>query len=65
MRGALAMLDAKGLVRGSRPHQQCADVLSFLISPESYTQLVIDAGWSRSAYLAWLEDAIERLVLAS
>ena len=63
--GALAMLDAKGLVRGSRPHQQCADVLSFLISPESYTQLVIDAGWSRSAYLAWLEDAIERLVLAS
>ncbi|NMO53384.1 TetR/AcrR family transcriptional regulator [Actinoplanes sp. TBRC 11911] len=38
-----------------------ADVLSFLISPEGYEQLVLRAGWSNDTYAHWLDQAIEQL----
>jgi AcrR family transcriptional regulator len=54
---------AKGLCHSSRPDAELAQELSFLISPESYTQLVLDAGWSMRAYRAWLLRAVRRMVL--
>lgn len=63
MRGALALFRAKDMCRGGRPDEERADALSFLISPESHTQLVVEAGWTTEAYHAWLVEAIRRLVL--
>jgi AcrR family transcriptional regulator len=65
MHGAVALFRAKGLCSGERPDTERADALSFLISPESHTQLVSGAGWSTKRYHAWLVRAIERLVLAA
>lgn len=63
MLGAIALFRRKGLCTSERPDGELADALSFLISPESHTQLVIEAGWSTAAYHAWLVRAIERVVL--
>lgn len=54
---------AKGLCHSAREDAELAVELSFLISPESYTQLVIDAGWTMDAYRAWLLRAVRRLIL--
>ena len=35
-----------------------AAALSFLLSPESYQQLVTQSGWIREHYVAWLRSAI-------
>ncbi|WP_375385949.1 TetR/AcrR family transcriptional regulator [uncultured Microbacterium sp.] len=35
-----------------------ADVLSFLLSPESYQQLVEQSGWSVDRYRAWLQREV-------
>lgn len=53
----------KGLCHSTRGDAELAQELSFLISPESYTQLVIDAGWSMPRYQAWLLRAVRRLIL--
>jgi AcrR family transcriptional regulator len=53
-----------GLVERGAPitdPRRAADVLSFLLSPEGYEQLVTRAGWSREAYTAWLDEAIAAL----
>jgi hypothetical protein len=39
--------------------------MSFLLSPESYQQLVRQAGWSTEQYIAWLQRAVRTLVLAN
>ncbi|MDW4574251.1 TetR family transcriptional regulator [Microbacterium sp. M3] len=39
------------------PHATAA-VLSFLLSPESYQQLVAQSGWSSERYVAWLRGAV-------
>lgn len=39
-----------------------ADVLSFLLSPESYQQLVTQSGWNTERYLAWLRDEVAHVV---
>jgi AcrR family transcriptional regulator len=65
MRNAIAMLRAKGRCHSTRPDDELAAALSFLISPESYAQLVLDAGWTISAYRAWLVEAVERLILTA
>lgn len=43
--------------------RELADILSFPVSPESHEQLVVQPGWSKERYEAWLGDAIARLVL--
>ncbi|MGB4778218.1 TetR/AcrR family transcriptional regulator [Microbacterium sp.] len=63
MRTTIALYRATGLCTSSRDDEELAEELSFLISPESYTQLVVDAGWPAAAYRAWLERAIRRLIL--
>jgi AcrR family transcriptional regulator len=55
---------AKGLCHSSRPDQELADAFSFLISPEGYGQLVLEAGWSDEAYGQWLQRAVRELILA-
>ncbi len=64
MVGAVAMFRRRGLCDSTLPDAELADALSFLISPESYTQLVTEAGWSADAYHAWLVRAVGRVVLA-
>lgn len=54
---------SKGLCHSGRPDDELATELSFLISPESYTQLVAEAGWSMRAYRAWLTRALHRMIL--
>ena len=63
MLAAVGMLRAKGLCASTRPDAELASTLSFLISPEGHTQFVRDAGWTESAYRAWVVTAIERLIL--
>jgi AcrR family transcriptional regulator len=63
MRAAIVMLRDKGMCHSARPDDELASALSFLISPEGYAQLVTGAGWSESAYRAWVIDAVRRLVL--
>ncbi|MCH6230456.1 TetR/AcrR family transcriptional regulator [Microbacterium sp. CFH 31415] len=63
MLGAVAMFRRRGVCDSARPDGELADALSFVISPESHTQLVAEAGWSEEAYRAWLVRAVERVVL--
>jgi AcrR family transcriptional regulator len=63
MTAAIALFRERGICRSTRPDRELAAALSFLISPESYTQLVLDAGWTFPAYRAWVARAVERLVL--
>lgn len=65
MRALVALLREQGLCRSARPDEDLADACSFLVSPEGYTQFVIDAGWTPAAYRAWLQRAVEALVLAA
>jgi len=63
-RAAVATLDARGMIVSTRPHDELADTLSFLLSPESYEQLVAQSGWPKERYVAWLVEAARRMVLA-
>lgn len=63
MEEAIALFRQRGLCRSPRSDSDLAGALSFLISPESYQQLVLDAEWSFDAYSDWLVEAVERLVL--
>jgi AcrR family transcriptional regulator len=63
MLGAVAMFRRRGVCDSTRSDGELADALSFVISPESHTQLVAEAGWSEEAYRAWLVRAVERVVL--
>ena len=54
---------AKGLCDSARSDEELAAALSFLISPESYTQLVLESGWSMPAYRAWIIHAVRMLIL--
>ncbi len=64
MDSVVALLRDRGMCRSSRPDAELADVISFVLSPESYMQFVVEQGWSEEAFLDWLIEAIERLVLA-
>ncbi|HTN55368.1 MAG TPA: TetR family transcriptional regulator [Microbacterium sp.] len=63
MDSVIALLRERGLCRSARDDADLAAELSFLISPESYTQLVLDSGWSEDAYRAWLGRAVDRMIL--
>ena len=63
MDSVIALLRERGMCRSARGDEELAAALSFLISPESYDQLVLGSGWSDDAYVAWLVDAVERMIL--
>ena len=64
MDSVIALLRDRGMCRSGRSDAELAAAVSFLISPESYAQLVLDSGWSRGTYLSWLVSAVERMILA-
>ncbi|MCT1477780.1 TetR/AcrR family transcriptional regulator [Microbacterium sp. p3-SID336] len=57
-RGLVAELRRRGLAPAEGDAESTADALSFLLSPESYQQLVVQAGWAPERYAAWLRDAV-------
>jgi AcrR family transcriptional regulator len=63
MSSVIALLRERGLCRSEHADAELAAELSFLISPESFTQLVLDSGWSEDAYRTWLVRAVERMIL--
>lgn len=63
MESVIALLRERGLCRSARDDGELAGALSFLISPESYDQLVRESGWSPETYLDWLIEAVERMIL--
>lgn len=60
---AIAVLRERGLCRRSEPDDVLAAALSFLVSPEGYTQLVLESGWTEAAYADWLLESMRRLIL--
>src|SRR5690606_6805729 len=63
MDSVISALRERSLCRSERTDAELAAELSFLISPESYSQLVIEGGWSEQAYRSWLGRAVERMIL--
>ncbi|SDR92399.1 TetR/AcrR family transcriptional regulator [Microterricola viridarii] len=57
----VAVLTERGMVAASVPPARLAEALSFLVSPESYGQLVRESGWSQADYEAWLARTITLL----
>ncbi|MFS0894696.1 TetR/AcrR family transcriptional regulator [Microbacterium sp. 179-I 3D3 NHS] len=58
-RAFVSELVARGLVPEIGDPDAVADALSFLLSPESYQQLVTQAGWTPAAYAAWLRSRVD------
>lgn len=48
----------RGIATNLTDPDATADVLSFLLSPESYQQLVAQSGWSAERYGTWLRAAV-------
>lgn len=51
-------LIARGLAAPKADPQTTAAALSFLLSPESYQQLVAQSGWDVDTYMQWLRAAV-------
>ena len=60
--GILWCID-RGMLQGDIDVDQRTDVLTHLVSPETYRFFVRERGWSDDLYREWLLGAIERLVL--
>jgi AcrR family transcriptional regulator len=54
------MLIARGVAAPGTDRDEAAAVLSFLWSPESHQQLVIQSGWPMDRYEGWLAEAARR-----
>lgn len=57
-RGFVAELVRRGLAPARTDADATADALSFLLSPESYQQLVVQSGWAPARYATWLRAAV-------
>jgi AcrR family transcriptional regulator len=57
-RSLVTELSRRGLVAASVDTGELAAELSFLLSPESYTQLVAQWGWSPARYRQWLVQRV-------
>lgn len=55
----------RGLVPPAADRPGRAAVVSFLLSPEGYQQLVAQSGWTHEAYLQWAERAVRSEMSAS
>jgi len=51
-------LGRRGLAAELDDADAAADALSFLLSPESYQQLVAQSGWTADRYASWLRTAV-------
>ncbi|GGM34883.1 TetR family transcriptional regulator [Microbacterium saperdae] len=48
----------RGVARNLRDPAAAAAAISFLISPESYQQLVVQSGWTAESYAVWLRSRV-------
>lgn len=51
---------SRGIATDIGDPDAAAAAVSFLLSPESYQQLVMQSGWSQERYTAWLRAAVLR-----
>jgi len=56
-RGLVSELVRRGIAAPA-DEASTADALSFLLSPESYQQLVAQSGWTADRYATWLRTAV-------
>jgi len=54
---------ANGQFRQGLSHERAADTVWTLTSPEVFSLLTVDLGWSKTDYVDWLTDALTRLLL--
>lgn len=59
-RNAIDLLASRGIVGPIDDVDEAAAALSFLWSPESHQQLVLQGGWSFQRYERWLVEAVRR-----
>lgn len=59
-RSLVDLLAARGAAAPGTDRDEAAAALSFLWSPESHQQLVLQSGWSLDRYEHWLADAARR-----
>ncbi|GAA3658926.1 TetR/AcrR family transcriptional regulator [Microbacterium marinilacus] len=64
IRAAVVWAQSRGLLRGEVDADERTDVLTYLVSPDTYRFFTGDLGWDDERYRSWLRDAIERLVFA-
>lgn len=57
-RGFVAELVRRGIAPAATDTDATADALSFLLSPESYQQLVAQSGWTPARYADWLRTTV-------
>lgn len=62
LRTAVAWFTAHGLLVGDADPDERAEVLTYLVSPETYRFFVRERGWDDERYQRWLGGAIETLV---
>ncbi|WP_136054545.1 TetR/AcrR family transcriptional regulator [Microbacterium sp. K24] len=58
LRTLVAETVRRGIARDLDDPDAAADAISFLISPESYQQLVAQSGWTADRYASWLRAAV-------
>lgn len=54
---------ARGLSAPVDDPEATAQVVSFLLSPEGYQQLVVQSGWDEARYTTWLRSAVRAELL--
>jgi len=59
-RRVIEVMHARGIAGEGTDAEASAAALSFLWSPESHQQLVLQSGWSMPAYREWLATALRR-----
>jgi AcrR family transcriptional regulator len=63
MRSFVEAWSAAGRLRPGLDEGDAADALWAITSPDVYRLLVVEAGWPKKRYAAWLSDAARALVL--
>ncbi len=64
-RGLVAELRRRDISSPDIDDSAVADALSFLLSPESYQQLVTQAGWTSERYAEWLRRAVHAQITSA
>lgn len=63
IRMAITWCEANGLLQGEASPEDRTEVLTYLVSPDTYRFFVRERGWSPAQYERWLGEAIVLLVL--
>jgi AcrR family transcriptional regulator len=58
MEELVTALTAKAPLRSGMTPKRAADLLDFLLGPESYAELVLRAGWSRRRWVSWVSETL-------